>query len=361
MIFDTGASVSLISESFYQQLLSMKIINPIGPLTAPTVHAANSTPMAIKGTIEAIFEIGGVSVFGTACVASSLPYPCLIGNDLADVLAPIINFQDRTLTPRGGKPVLFTTIASVPSYKSHVVRLVKAVELAPRTLNIVLAHVPVTAVGARGLAEPNSFYRSWRSGLAMAPCHVEVGDAGVIPVQLANFTDKPVKIRSRAVLGSFATLEQLDGDIVSVIDEQDPVPPSVTETSLPPGLTLDTPDALVLTAEQRQRLLALLAKNSDRFASSSSVLGSTAPIKLHIPTTVPHPPQRPAFRRLSPVRAAEIARQVREYLASGVVRPSVSPWASPVVLIRKKDGKWRFCVDYSQLNAFTIRDVYPLP
>ena len=46
----------------------------------------------------------------------------------------------------------------------------------------------------------------------------------------------------------------------------------------------------------------------------------------------------------------------------GVVRPSCSPWASPMVLIRKKDGKWRFCVDYRKLNSVTERgDAFPLP
>jgi hypothetical protein len=57
----------------------------------------------------------------------------------------------------------------------------------------------------------------------------------------------------------------------------------------------------------------------------------------------------------------EIEKQIRELIAQGVIQPSASPFASPVLLVGKKDLTWRLCVDYRHLNALTIKNKYPLP
>ena len=53
--------------------------------------------------------------------------------------------------------------------------------------------------------------------------------------------------------------------------------------------------------------------------------------------------------------------EIKQYLELGLIRPSSSPWASPVLMIRKPDGSIRFCIDFRKLNDVTIKDRYPIP
>jgi hypothetical protein len=82
----------------------------------------------------------------------------------------------------------------------------------------------------------------------------------------------------------------------------------------------------------------------------------------HVIPLVPGP--KPVYikpYRYPPSLKDEIEKQVVEMLAKGLIQPSVSAFSSPILLVKKKDGTWRFCVDYRYLNALTLKSKFPIP
>ena len=61
------------------------------------------------------------------------------------------------------------------------------------------------------------------------------------------------------------------------------------------------------------------------------------------------------------IEMQELNKQVQELETLGFVQPSTSPWAAPVLFVKKKDGTQRLCIDYRELNKVTIKNRYPLP
>ena len=115
-----------------------------------------------------------------------------------------------------------------------------------------------------------------------------------------------------------------------------------------------------LTWQQKDSLCQLLLAQHQGFALDEGERGNTDVIQMSIDTGDATPRRLPLRRTPFAVRV-EVAEQLRKMQAEGVIRPSSSPWASPVVLVRKKDGSLRFCIDYRSLNAVTKTDQFPLP
>ncbi|GKF21864.1 putative reverse transcriptase domain-containing protein, partial [Tanacetum coccineum] len=65
--------------------------------------------------------------------------------------------------------------------------------------------------------------------------------------------------------------------------------------------------------------------------------------------------------RLAPSEMKELSEQLKELSNKGFIRPSSSPWGAPVLFVKKKDGSFRMCIDYRELNKLTVKNRYPLP
>ncbi|GFR04615.1 retrovirus-related Pol polyprotein from transposon 297 [Trichonephila clavata] len=90
----------------------------------------------------------------------------------------------------------------------------------------------------------------------------------------------------------------------------------------------------------------------------SATTGSNVKHRIH---TGNHASISPRTYRVLLTERRIICNEVQKMLEKGIVQPSKSPWLLPVVLAGKKDGSWRFCVDYHKLNKVTKKDVYLLP
>ena len=116
----------------------------------------------------------------------------------------------------------------------------------------------------------------------------------------------------------------------------------------------------LLTPEQAEQLHQLLGEHHAAFCLEPNERGETDILSMEIDTGGA-PPKKQAARRMPFAVKSEVSKQLRTMQEAGVMQPSNSSWASPVVMVRKRDRTHRFCVDYRELNSVTKADAFPLP
>lgn len=115
-----------------------------------------------------------------------------------------------------------------------------------------------------------------------------------------------------------------------------------------------------LSTSEQLEVKTLLEKYRQVFSQHDGDIGCTTLVQHQIPL-LDEVPVRQRYRRLPPSQFAVVKAHIQELVDKGVARPSCSPYASPIVVVQKKDGTIRLCVDYRQLNSKTRKDAYPLP
>ena len=111
----------------------------------------------------------------------------------------------------------------------------------------------------------------------------------------------------------------------------------------------DWPEHLQIEAKE------MLKRNAKAFSKNDLDMGRTNLVKHHIKLTDPIP-FKEAYRRIPPQMYDEVKAHIQEMLDLGAIRPSNSPWASAIVLVRKKDGRLRFCIDLRNTKIESILD-----
>ena len=194
-----------------------------------------------------------------------------------------------------------------------------------------------------GIVEPSPGFAE-RHDLLLARVLAQPKD-DMVPVRVINPSPVPVTLYHNT---SVSTFSQLDDGALGPASCNRLATKKKRQTKPLASEQFDL-DAMNLNSAQRKGLASLLDEFTDVFSSRPSDLGRTGIVQHRIDTG-DHPPIKQA-----PMHQQGTVRQ------QGVVQPSTSPWAAPIVLVKKKDGSTRFCVDYRKLNDVTRKDAYPLP
>jgi hypothetical protein len=169
-------------------------------------------------------------------------------------------------------------------------------------------------------------------------------EGGAIRVPIVNLSDRPLKWAAGAVLTGAEACEEEAAD------------PRGLRGELQAHCQSDLQLGSQLSDQERAAVIDVLAASPRCFGS----LGQTGAAS-HFIDTGDAGPIRSRPYRYSASERETISKLVQEMVDAGVASSSDSPWSSPVVLVRKKNGEHRFCVDYRRLNSATKKDVYPLP
>lgn len=132
------------------------------------------------------------------------------------------------------------------------------------------------------------------------------------------------------------------------------------ESEVDPEFTINLSKCEGINEEEKAKLQALLDKYSDVFSKNQYDLGSSKTEPVHIYTTTEIPVRGKPYR--VPMKfQADLEKQINGLLKSGRITESNTPWVSPIVIVKKKNGSLRVCLDFRKLNEVTIPDNYPLP
>ena len=250
---------------------------------------------------------------------------------------------------------LQTSLSSDPPHKLVVA---EDTDIPPNTWTLVALTCTTAPDGTALFAPSDVFLR--RRGLRL-PFAVLSINSGATIMLVANSLTSAVTLLRGESLGHVQDVDLLrsldfseDQPHLQLNAMTSPVPNSSAPDNFRPSIADDLPPS------HRSQLLALLQDFRSSFDCAQPTLGRTTSVTHHIDTGS-HAPLRQRPYRVSAAERQIISEQVDDMLKRAVIQPSQSPWSSPVVLVRKKDGSIRFCVDYRRLNKITRKDVYPLP
>ncbi|PIK43002.1 Retrovirus-related Pol polyprotein from transposon [Apostichopus japonicus] len=183
---------------------------------------------------------------------------------------------------------------------------------------------------------------------------------GLAPILVMNISDEPCVLEPGMVLGECFSLTGDQDNCFSIVDDEILGSHSVnTSSSVDQPITFDLSKSR-LSETERKQAQNLLQEFSDVFSANSTDFGRTNLVTHSIKTDSSTPIKQRAYRS-TPKMREEIQNQCDRLMENDLIEESYGPWSSPIVMIKKPDGTYRFCVDYRKLNKVTVKDSHPLP
>jgi hypothetical protein len=355
-ILDTGAGPNLVRVGILPDNWESYRVHDTPTVT---IVGAGGRRLRQRGTVSLHVELGKLRVKTQFLVVDNLLPDCILGcqfinRQVAAILpkekqvrlvdnsiVPIIKQTDPLDPhPEPGEP------AGSPSIKVRVAKFCTIPAHAEARIWVQSA--------APGLRFLQAYHREHdHTGVSMANGIANILPMEPFPVQVVNTSSRDRTLPKGMVLGhAFPHPRQ----IISLVEPESPPKadlPDIDGTQWKQDVNLNH-----LNPQWRERVYRILGAHRQLWDGR---LGRVTATKHRIELT---PGARPVhcqpYRAGPKARDAE-AQEVHRMLQAGVIEPSSSEWASPVVLVPKPDGSLRFCVDYRKLNAITVRDTYPLP
>ena len=368
-LVDTGSQVSTISESFYKDKLQSHVQLQEGkwfPLSA-----ANGLEIPYLGV-----TLVDVEVFGT-CVkqvgflvvkdnplvqASKIKEPGILGTNVLKYLSTWNSLFDS-------QGISIQSHSAGPSESSiSVVRVAGREDIIIPAHSVVNVPVHTNYSGCEAcLIEP--LVTPIKGNLTVLPSLVNFSKSTPV-VQVVNMESRDVwlkpgfRIALRHSIEEIVSNHQVVNLNTSFREIQVETVKLATVEILDGSRDNSFPDIDLSNFQGSEQVLEcvreLLNKYSDIFMKKNEPLGCTKTVK-HTITTTDNVPVSQPYRRIPPGMIEEVRNHLNELLKKGVIQESTSEYAAPIVLVRKKNGELRMCVDYRALNKKVVRDVFPLP
>ncbi|VDI60399.1 Hypothetical predicted protein, partial [Mytilus galloprovincialis] len=364
-LIDSGATISCISKHLLRQQLKPQADIQRSSIFSGVGVCGEVHPVLGKTILEIRF--GEHKILQNFHIFETLHSKILLGLDFLVTHKVNLDFGKMTISVPNvtvkdsatlkGKENMVSTV-TVPTFIDDNVQIAMAttvdlVEIQPQSEIIIPVHVGKFKHGTTVILEPKgnlSIEHQVAGGKTISTVL-----RGIASYRLMNPTNSTVYIPRRTKI---AKAETIQSNRVTKFTEGSSAPiNSLSETTSNQlcselselGFNLDN---LELTVEQKQQIQNFLIQNRDIFAKDLSELGHTN-LHYHTIYTGDAKPISAAPYRQSPQMRKELDKQLDEMERNNIIEESTSPWHSPVVLVKKRNGSIRVCVDYRALNRIT--------